>query len=362
MLWRKRWTLRRLWLMQTNTKERLFRRFSAVTIIAVYLLIAVGGIVRSTGSGMGCPDWPKCFGSWVPPTDVTQLPNDYKDIYVQQRVEKNERFSKYLESFGFDELAHQVINDPQILQDEEFNAAKTWTEYVNRLIGAVIGLLIFGTAVLSIRYWKNDKLITVLSFVAFVLVGFQGWIGSIVVSTNLLEWMITVHMLLALVIVCLLIYVYHRSKPLADDFSSSRLGKLKWLLVICMILTIVQIVMGTQVREAIDVISASLARTEWIENLGTSFLIHRSYSLLLLGLHIFLLWKLMKEGIRRNELIQPTRWLLTIVVIEIVSGAVMAYFGVPAFIQPIHLLLGSVIIGVQFYLWLLLRKKELKLA
>lgn len=340
----------------------MFRRFSAVTIIAVYLLIAVGGIVRSTGSGMGCPDWPKCFGSWVPPTDVTQLPNDYKDIYVQQRLEKNVRFVKYLTAFGFDDLADQIMNDPQIAKDEEFNAAKTWTEYVNRLIGAVIGILIFGTAVLSVRYWKEDKLITVLSFIAFVLVGFQGWIGSIVVSTNLLEWMITVHMLLALVIVCLLIYVYHRSKRSESNFSSPRLGRLKWLTFLAMILTLIQIVMGTQVREAIDLLSESLARAQWIENLGSTFLIHRSYSLILLALHIYLLIKLMKEGIRKSELVTPTRWLLAIVVIEIVSGAVMAYFGVPAFVQPVHLLLGSVIIGVQFYLWLLLRNKELKLA
>lgn len=311
---------------------------------------------------MGCPDWPKCFGSWVPPTDVTQLPNDYKDIYVQQRVEKNKRFSKYLTAFGFDELAYQVENDPQILVEEEFNVAKTWTEYVNRLIGAVIGILIFGTAVLSIRYWKEDKPITVLSFIAFVLVGFQGWIGSIVVSTNLLEWMITVHMLLALVIVCLLIYVYYRSKPDDSDYSSSRLSKLKWVTFVTMFLSLVQIVMGTQVREAIDVLSTTLERTQWIENLGNTFLIHRSYSILLLALHIYLLYKLIKEGIRRDELMKPTRWLLAIVVIEIVSGAAMSYFGVPAFIQPIHLLLGSVIIGVQFYLWLLLRNKELKLA
>lgn len=348
--------------MKADTKERLFRRFSAVTIIAVYLLIAVGGIVRTTGSGMGCPDWPKCFGSWVPPTDVTQLPNDYKDVYVQQRVEKNKKFSKYLTALGFDELAYQVENDPQILVEEDFNAAKTWTEYVNRLIGAVIGILIFGTAVLSIRYWKEDRPITVLSFIAFVLVGFQGWIGSIVVSTNLLEWMITIHMLLALLIVCLLIYVYYRSKPNKSNYSSSRLGRLKWVTLVTLLLTLIQIVLGTQVREAIDVLSASLERTQWIENLGSTFLIHRSYSILLLALHIYLLYKLIKEGIRRNELVEPTRWLLVIVVIEIVSGAAMSYFGVPAFIQPIHLLLGSVIIGVQFYLWLLLRNKELKLA
>ena len=104
------------------------------------------------------------------------------------------------------------LNDPSILEEEDFNAVKTWTEYINRLIGAVIGILILGTFVLSLRYWKEDKLITVLSFLAVVLVGFQGWIGSIVVSTNLLQWMITLHMLLALLIVCLLIYVYYRSK------------------------------------------------------------------------------------------------------------------------------------------------------
>lgn len=348
--------------MKLNTKERLFRRFSAVTIIAVYLLIAVGGIVRTTGSGMGCPDWPKCFGSWVPPTDVTQLPNDYKDIYVQQRVDKNVRFAKYLTAFGFDDLAHQVENDPSILVEEDFNAVKTWTEYINRLIGAVIGLLIFGTALLSISYWKQDKPITVLSFVAFVLVGFQGWIGSIVVSTNLLGWMITIHMLIALLIVCLLIYVYYRSRKDKSQFSSARLGSLKWITFLSIALTLVQVVLGTQVREAIDVLSGYLERSEWIGNLGSTFLIHRSYSLVLLALHVYLLWKLMKEGIRRNELINPTRWLLAIVIIEIVSGAVMAYFAVPAFVQPIHLLLGSVIIGVQFYLWLLLRNKELKLA
>ncbi len=348
--------------MKLNTKERLFRRFSAVTIIAVYLLIAVGGIVRTTGSGMGCPDWPKCFGSWVPPTDVTQLPNDYKDIYVQQRVDKNVRFAKYLTAFGFDDLAHQVENDPSILVEEDFNAVKTWTEYINRLIGAVIGLLIFGTALLSISYWKQDKPITVLSFVAFVLVGFQGWIGSIVVSTNLLGWMITIHMLIALLIVCLLIYVYYRSRKDESQFSSARLGSLKWITFLSIALTLVQVVLGTQVREAIDVLSGYLERSEWIGNLGSTFLIHRSYSLVLLALHVYLLWKLMKEGIRRNELINPTRWLLAIVIIEIVSGAVMAYFAVPAFVQPIHLLLGSVIIGVQFYLWLLLRNKELKLA
>ena len=346
--------MRSLWMRQADTKERLFRRFSAVTIIAVYLLIAVGGVVRSTGSGMGCPDWPKCFGSWVPPTSVDQLPEDYKEDYVQQRVEKNVKFSKYLTALGFSDLAYQVENDPSILEEEDFNAVKTWVEYVNRLIGAVIGLLIFGTFVLSIRYWKKDRPITVLSFIAFVLVGVQGWIGSIVVSTNLLQWMITIHMLLAIVIVCLLIYVYYRSKRNILDIEMLPNPKLKWITVACLILTLVQVVLGTQVREGIDAIAAIASRSEWIENLGLTFLIHRSYSLILLALHGYLFYLL-----ARNEQLRPLlKWLLFIVVVEILSGVIMAYFGVPAFIQPIHLLLGTLIVGVQYYLLLLIKNKK----
>lgn len=341
-----------------NTRTRLFRRFSAVTIIAVYLLIAVGGIVRSTGSGMGCPDWPKCFGSWVPPTSVDQLPQDYKEDYVQQRVEKNKKFSKYLTAFGFDDLAYQVENDPSILEEEDFNAVKTWVEYVNRLIGAVIGLLIFGTFVLSIRFWKEDRPITVLSFVAFVLVGFQGWIGSIVVSTNLLQWMITIHMLLAIVIVGLLIYVYFRSKRQTLPVLSEASPKLKWLVIACLLLTTIQVVLGTQVREAIDLVATYAARSEWISNLGWTFLIHRSYSLLLLALHGYLFYLLMSsQGLK-----SLTKWLLVIVGVEILSGALMSYFGVPAFIQPIHLLLGTLIVGVQYYLLLLINHKQKSIA
>lgn len=347
---------------QKVTKGRSFRRFSAVTVIAVYLLILIGGIVRTTGSGMGCPDWPKCFGSWVPPTDVSQLPPDYKEVYAQGRAEKNKRFVSYLTAFGFDELADQILNDPDILTEEEFNATKTLTEYINRLIGAVIGLLIFGTFIMSIRYWKSDRTITVLSFIAFVLVGFQGWIGSIVVSTNLLHWMITIHMLLALLIVCLLIYVYYRSKRELLSLNLEGTGKLKAVLMICFIATLPQIVMGTQVRESIDILADHLTRVEWIANLGVEFLVHRSYSILLLGLHLYLVWLLTLKKDAPKSLKLYGAIMLWIVGAEVLSGVIMAYFGVPAAIQPIHLLLGTLIIGVQYYVLLLLGNKRVQIS
>ncbi|MFT7269669.1 MAG: cytochrome c oxidase assembly protein subunit 15 [Roseivirga sp.] len=348
-------------MQQQAINGKFFRRLSATTVIAVYLLILVGGIVRSTGSGMGCPDWPKCFGSWIPPTEVSQLPFDYKDIYAQQRADKNVKFVSYLTAFGFEDLADQIKNDPDMLKEDDFNAVKTWTEYINRLIGAVIGLLIFGTFVMSLRYWKVNRTITVLSFLAFVLVGVQGWIGSIVVSTNLLQWMITIHMLLALVIVCLLIYVYFRAKAVTELVIPNR-KRVSIFLMITIFLTLIQVVLGTQVREALDVLSDSLNRSEWIENLGIQFKIHRSFSLVLIAAHFYVIRLLYHI----KTLPKSFRILLGVLIgslgIEVASGVIMAYFGVPAAAQPVHLLLGTLIVGLQYYVLLQVGNKSLKIV
>ena len=135
-------------------KGKIFRRFSVITIISIYLLILVGGIVRSTGSGMGCPDWPKCFGNYVPPTDVSQLPDNYQDIYSQKRAKKNQKLANYLEKMGFTDIAHKIRNDKSILEEGEFNVVRTWIEYLNRLLGVLIGLFVFGTLIFSFSYWN----------------------------------------------------------------------------------------------------------------------------------------------------------------------------------------------------------------
>src|SRR5688572_24583126 len=164
---------------------RTFYKLSLSTLVAVYLLIMVGGVVRSTGSGMGCPDWPKCFGQWTPPTSVSQLPADYKEKYSEFRHKKNEKFAKYLKALGFNETADKILNDTSIREEADFNPVKTWIEYLNRIVGVIIGFLILAVFVSSLKFWKERRNLTVVSFLTFILVGFQGWIGSIVVSTNL---------------------------------------------------------------------------------------------------------------------------------------------------------------------------------
>lgn len=344
----------------TNNSINSFRRVSTLTVIAVYFLILVGGIVRSTGSGMGCPDWPKCFGSVIPPTNVDQLPENYQEIYLQKRLAKNERFVATLEKLGFEEKANQIANDKSILIEEEFNVTKTWIEYINRLLGVVIGLLIILTVWKSFKLWKVDKWIPIYALVSLVLVLFTGWIGSIVVSTNLLAWMITFHMLLALALVGVLLYINHRSERLQPSHGvrADVPSKIQWVLVIGTVLMLIQVILGTQVREQIDQISFALGdllREEWVDRLGVDFLIHRSFSIVLLGVHIlYFIWAF-RYSVRRSKVNLWSQVLMVVLLLEIASGIGMAYFGIPAFLQPIHLLLGSLILGIQFMLILQLK-------
>lgn len=328
---------------------KFFRKLTLATLIAVYLLIMVGGIVRSTGSGMGCPDWPTCFGSWVPPTSVEELPQNYKEVYAAYREKKNIRFAAYLESFGFAATAEKIRTDKSILEEADFNATKTWVEYINRIVGVLIGLLIFAVFVASIKYWKWDRKITIVSFSTFFLVGVQGWIGSFVVSTNLTPWTVTVHMLLALVIVALLVYLFFESS------KEKYLRDVKFglpLVSFCLLLLLVQIVLGTQVREAIDVVAVSLPRASWVEAVGFPFIVHRSFSWLVMVANAWLLWKLIQS---HGSRILPNT-LIVLIVSTMVSGIVMAYFSMPSFLQPVHLTLATITFGTQFLLALQLRR------
>lgn len=335
------------------TSHRTFYRLSLATLVAVYFLILVGGIVRSTGSGMGCPDWPKCFGSWVPPTTVSQLPEDYKVIYSEQRHQKNIRFANYLRTLGFTETADKIITDEAIREEADFNPVKTWIEYVNRLIGVAIGLLIFAVLVYSLRFRKTHRSWTIIALVTFILVGFQGWIGSIVVSTNLTPWTITVHMFLALVIVAFLVYLVHQTSYSISKYENIR--NINPWLIACIGIVLVQILLGTQVREALDqIVSQNVDRENWIESLGLAFIVHRSFSWVVLLVHAVVLIKLFRSGFNKRF----TLSILLLILGTILSGTGMAYFSVPALLQPIHLVLAAITFGVEFLLVLQLNTTQ----
>lgn len=308
-----------------------FRRLGLTTIFAVYILILVGGAVRATGAGMGCPDWPTCFGRWVPPTSEQQLPADYQEVYAER---------------GY--------------ADTRFNVKKTWIEYVNRLLGVSIGIFIFLTMLASRHFKKTDAMVTWVSIAAFLAVGFQGWLGSRVVASNLQPGMITLHMLMAQCIVAMLIYALVRSQR--EVISRTGMDKLPpvvgTVIIVVMVMTLIQMVMGTQVRESVDIIAKSLnntARETWIERLDLIFYVHRSFSSLILFTNLWLAWKLWHILPGGHMLRKFAVLLAGLLVVTILLGVTMDRFHIPAFAQPLHLWFASLIFGVQFSIFNLYR-------
>jgi cytochrome c oxidase assembly protein subunit 15 len=178
--------------------------------------------------------------------------------------------------------------------------------------------------------------------------GGQSGVGGVIDDAGSNAWTITFHMLVAMLIVALLIYLMHRSNssssiPVVSDIS------MRVLLVVCIAALLVQVVLGTQVREAIDRVAAEFQdRNRWISALGMEFIRHRSFSWFILAINAFFLWKLWKiEGLNRFTL---TVFLL--ILGTMFTGAGMAWFGIPPVLQPIHLLLATVTFGVEFLLLL----------
>lgn len=333
-----------------KTAISTFRKLSFSTLIAVLFLILVGGVVRTTGSGMGCPDWPKCFGQWIPPTTVAQLPADYKEQYAQYREAKNVKFAGYLKKVGLVETANKLTDDPAVLIEADFNALKTWIEYVNRLVGAVIGLFILGVFAYSLKFLKSRPLLPILATSILVMVLFQGWFGSIVVSTNLTTWTITIHMLLALLIVAMLVVLWE----VAGAQFSLDMSTESWLMLIGMVILFSQIVMGTKVRESVDVIAQTGSdRSTWIGSLGSIFVFHRSFSWIVLIIHVIIYLRLNKI----DELRPLSLYLFSAVLAVMLSGIAMAYASIPAFVQPLHLLIATAAFALQVMLFMRLLKK-----
>ena len=324
--------------------SRLFLRFSWLTLVLIFLVVIAGSIVRSTGSGMGCPDWPKCFDQIIPPTDINQLPANYKEIYLEKRIQKLHKFTSILANIGLEDVAEKIKSDDALYVEEDFNWKRTWTEYGNRLVGFLAGNLVLITFIWVLVQYRQNRLLLGLSFLNLILISFEGWLGSIVVATNLLPWVLTMHMLFALVIIWIQIKIIHIAQ--ASKYSLQIPKIFKTLFYVAVFFTIAQILMGVQVRQAIDFLVAdNVDRGEWIGNLDNDFYFHRSFSWLILGLNAYLLWQNRVLNIGLNSL----KYILAIIIIEFITGILFSYAGMPALIQPLHLLMACMLLCIQLY-------------
>ncbi len=291
-----------------------FQRFGYITLFCLYLLVLAGGIVRSTGSGMGCPDWPRCFGQWVPPTKASELPLNYQEIYQEK--------------------LHGEI---------EFNATKTWIEYLNRLLGALTGLFMAITTLLA---WKEGRRTFLYTLAAFVLVMANAILGKYVVDSFLLPGVVTAHMLLTTGVLFFLLKALNNSAKIYVLPGKVRV----WILINALII-FAQILLGTQVRENMDHVIVNLgygAKNLWIDQLDTIYVIHRTFSWLILISHVYL-WKLIPVG--ESDFMRYKKGFVGLISLSLISGVIMAYIALPLGSQPIHLASSLLLLGLHMHAW-----------
>ena len=288
---------------------KAYLNYTKFILVFVFLIILAGGVVRTTQSGMGCPDWPRCFGMWVPPTSAEQLPPN---------------FEKYL---GLQDIDHS------------FNAFHTWTEYINRLLSALIGVFIFVHVIWSYRkFFTTNRSIFWLSSSLLIITIIEAWLGKEVVNTNLQVLKITIHMMGALVLAIVPVIILNK----LQGFEKINDTFLKNITTIAIIVLLGQIFLGTEVREQVDAISKSLQyqnREIWLAKTDYFFDMHKTFSIIASFLCVVVFWRsLSYQSLQKKGL-----FILVSLLCLMALGLVMAYINIPAFAQPLHLLFSSIL-------------------
>jgi len=343
-----------------QTKKRL-NTAGKVALFCMFLIIIAGSFVRITGSGMGCPDWPKCFGYYIPPTDISTVQLEEGRTYSKGQMvihhdtlwitESEFRYTPefWKSNFG-SEAALKVYPKHQYA---EFNAFHTWTEYINRLLTGLLGLPILIMTFFALLYYKksNDYWPVLYSGFAIVMILFEAWLGKMVVDKNLNTSTITLHMVGSLGILLSLLFLIRRT---SDSPNTTLPITLRKALSFFFLIHLVQLLLGTQVRESVDLLLENgIGRNILIENLPVGFKIHRSFSIL-----IVILATLMYLQYRRLEL-KPRKFFYLFVVLgfEILFGVCLAYFSLPIALQPLHLLFSIILFALSGMILLESKKK-----
>ena len=152
----------------------LSRRVFLLAAIFAYLQIALGGVVRVTGSGLGCPDWPLCQGRPYPPANLNAI-----------------------------------------------------IEYSHRTVGAITGVLIIATVVAAWAVFRTRRpAVAWLATASVIAVSVEGALGGVVVVSELKPWLVAVHLGLAMIILGCLIATAVLSMPQSPGIESASFRRL----------------------------------------------------------------------------------------------------------------------------------------
>ncbi len=296
-------------LIRMNTKPFLrLRAALTATLVLSLLVVLAGATVRATGSGMGCPDWPLCYGCWIPPVSVDQLPEDYAERYA-------------------------VAGRPA-----EFDAVKTWIEYLNRLLGAATGVSMVVTMILSTLVWRSRPSLTVLSAGALLVLALVAWLGAKVVDTFLAPYAVTLHLLTAYTLLGLLLGAREIAARTLTGPRPSGSWKTAAALALVGAAFLVQWTLGIRTREEIEawIWNHDLALSVW-EALGGAYDLHKLTGPAVAaaaGVWAWLGW--------RRRAADPRMARLSVLCFSLVAiqggvGLILWLDGLPAWAKPLHL-------------------------
>ncbi len=317
-----------------------FQKLATGALVSVLALMFVGAIVRVTGAGMGCPDWPTCWGCLIPPTSVEQV--NFEKLPLEK----------------FQAKAKRMGRDPATITREslraEFNPRHVWTEFINRMFSLPVGF--FSIATFIAAFWQRDRrpLVFWLAFSSFVLVLVNAWMGARVVYSGLSPGVLTTHLALAMTLIGTLAFCAWNGTdtPWRIRMEPAALSNTRFAVTALLIVIVAEGIMGSQVREMTDELAKShlnTPRSMWIMELERSwlYLVHRSFSWLVLGA-VIVAWKLTKKhrmgGPGRVEKIA-----LGIVVAQMLLGVVMSQVHIYNWVQVVHVGLAAILLA---FVWL----------
>ena len=297
--------------------NNFFFRSALISTILSYLLIFVGGLVRVSGSGLGCPDWPKCFGRWVPPTSIEQIP------------------------------AH--------IDPTAFNIVLAWIEYGNRMLGVIVGISILLMTIIAVIYFKKNSKILLSSLLSLFLVVANGGLGAVVVSSVLNPFIVSLHMILALFLVSVLSYATIESYKLINTqkFTGIFLSKkISISLIALWIFIVIEILLGTGIRTNIELIAIDnplLSKGELLDSLNSYKYLHSilGFSLLFLSFYLCYLFKDDFLGLSK----QLVLFIFVMIIFQIFLGELMIFFELPQLTRLFHTWGSSWLVGIIIILY-----------
>ena len=275
-----------------------YKVVALLSLVVSFIQIALGGFVRASESGLGCPDWPLCHGKIIPP-------------------------------FEF----HTLI------------------EYSHRLNGSLLGILVAVLLILCIMRYRRDKQLMLANYAAFILVVSAGILGGITVITELAWWIRLIHLGIAQFLAACLMYITYKFAfdNLANDHSYlNPIRAWKWKKIFCVSLVFLLIVSGSYMVG----IGASSSCSSWPLCKGLSIpdgmsyqvhMGHRYISVVTLAFVGYISIELMIHA-KGNKLIKRvTHSALGLLGIQIILGAVTVWSGFSSHMKVTHLSVATLV-------------------